>query len=361
MRNRLGPPRRTMILLSTALAFFAATLLALSAFAQSAMMGVVRNGANLRAGAGTSYAIVGKAQPGQNVVIVGKNEAGDWYQLAGGHWIAAFLVDTTLITTTTPVSPVFATSLERSTISPVTTSATALRDANLRSGPGVRYPLAGTVTAGQRLILAGKNEDGSWLKLENGVWIASFLVDQSAASLSAVTSTEPASTNPVTATVSPAVTTEQATNGNEFIVIEQRLWDPNENGGGLDGPSVHCGYGRELIVNVLDANGGRMNGIAVQVQYGAREIYVTGAQGKGDGVAEFVLGSGQDVAVIRDHDGRLVTSDVATGLVTRADAIPFATLIAARYCQDEATCRAFAANNSCYGHFSWTVTFQRRP
>lgn len=48
--------------------------------------------ANLRAGPGTGYAVVGQAQAGQALEIVARNGAGDWYQLAGGAWLAAFLV-----------------------------------------------------------------------------------------------------------------------------------------------------------------------------------------------------------------------------------------------------------------------------
>lgn len=61
------------------------------AFAQSTT-GTVNRGANLRSGPGTTYAIVGKAAKGQAVMIIDKNKAGDWYQLEGGQWIAAFLV-----------------------------------------------------------------------------------------------------------------------------------------------------------------------------------------------------------------------------------------------------------------------------
>lgn len=52
---------------------------------------VVRN-ANLRAGPGTKFAIIGTAKAGQVVTIVEKNEAGDWYHLDSDAWIAAFLV-----------------------------------------------------------------------------------------------------------------------------------------------------------------------------------------------------------------------------------------------------------------------------
>ena len=53
---------------------------------------VTRN-ANLRDGPGTSYAVAGSARAGEAVTLVGENAAGDWYELASGEWIAAFLVE----------------------------------------------------------------------------------------------------------------------------------------------------------------------------------------------------------------------------------------------------------------------------
>ncbi|OUC05377.1 hypothetical protein RY27_27660, partial [Litorilinea aerophila] len=160
-------------------------------------------------------------------------------------------------------------------------------------------------------------------------------------------------------TQAPEAPAPAPADGPDFRVVEKRLWDVYENGGRLDGPSVVCGEKRQLVVNVIDANGNRLNGVAVQVLYGAQEIYVTGAQGKGDGVVEFVLGAGQDVRVIRDVDGREVSSEVARGLTTRPAEIPYEYLIQGRYCTDDASCKTFVDAPGCYGHYSWTVTFQR--
>jgi len=143
-------------------------------------------------------------------------------------------------------------------------------------------------------------------------------------------------------------------------MVQRHLLDVIENEGKLDGPSVTCGQRRQLNVMVLDANGNRLNGVAVQVQYGAKEIYVTGAEGKGDGMVEFVLGGGQDVKVIKDVDGHDVTSDVATGLSTKPWEIGAETLTAGHYCQDAASCKNFIDHTGCYGHYSWLVTFKRQ-
>lgn len=49
--------------------------------------------ANLRAGPGTDFAIIGKAGPGEIVQVAGQDASGEWYQLMDGAWIAAFLVE----------------------------------------------------------------------------------------------------------------------------------------------------------------------------------------------------------------------------------------------------------------------------
>lgn len=49
--------------------------------------------ANLRAGPGTNYDIVGNVTAGEALDITGKSPAGDWYRLKQNKWIAAFLVN----------------------------------------------------------------------------------------------------------------------------------------------------------------------------------------------------------------------------------------------------------------------------
>ena len=61
------------------------------ALAQTITATVTKN-ANLRAGAGTTFVVVGSVKANQTVTIVGRNSTGDWYQLADGKWVAAFLV-----------------------------------------------------------------------------------------------------------------------------------------------------------------------------------------------------------------------------------------------------------------------------
>jgi hypothetical protein len=49
-------------------------------------------------------------------------------------------------------------------------------DANLRAGPGTAFPISGGTVTGQTLNIVARNEDGSWFLLDNGGWVAAFLV-----------------------------------------------------------------------------------------------------------------------------------------------------------------------------------------
>lgn len=69
---------------------------------QTQVITVLRN-ANLRAGPGTTFAVVGRARTGDKFTVVGQNAAGDWLELADGKWIAAFLVR--IETSPTPAAP----------------------------------------------------------------------------------------------------------------------------------------------------------------------------------------------------------------------------------------------------------------
>jgi len=142
----------------------------------------------------------------------------------------------------------------------------------------------------------------------------------------------------------------------DFVVKSVRLWGPEENGGYFDGPSLHCGEKRQLRAIVLDANGQPLNGVTVLGIYSGVE-QVTGS--KGPGIAEWILGDGDGLRVVRDVDGRPVISETADGMVTDPARISDEAFIAAGYCHDAASCQALRNANACHGHYSWDVTFQR--
>jgi uncharacterized protein YraI len=253
---------------------------------------------------------------------------------------------------------------------------------NVRGGPGTVYPIVGALNSGEQADIVAKNPEGDWWQVslstgETG-WVYGLLVqtigDTAAIAVASDIPVAPPTPTPAPVAEAPTVqpSTEQPTaqptegapppaaTGPDFVGIERRLWTVEETGGRLDGPSVTCGEKRELHVIVLDANGNRLNGVAVQAIYGAQEIFVTGNQGKGEGEVEFVLGEGQGVKVIRDADGREVTSDTVDGMTTHSPAIPHEDLIKAHFCTDTESCNKFNASAGCWGHHSWTVTFKRK-
>lgn len=54
---------------------------------------------------------------------------------------------------------------------------TVVRSANLRAGPGTSFAVAGSAKIGDVVVVVGGNADGSWHKLDDGSWIAAFLVE----------------------------------------------------------------------------------------------------------------------------------------------------------------------------------------
>ena len=142
----------------------------------------------------------------------------------------------------------------------------------------------------------------------------------------------------------------------DFVVTGVRLWGPQENGGYFDGPSLHCGEKRQLRAKVVDVNGQPLDGVTVLGIYSHVE-QVTGS--KGPGMAEWILGDGDGLRVVRDVDGRNVVSQTAEGLVTDPHRISDEAFMAAGYCTDAASCQALRDGNACHGHYSWDVTFQR--
>jgi uncharacterized protein YraI len=275
---------------------------------------------------------------------------------------------------------------ELPTATPVTDpQVVASTSMNVRSGPGTAYPIVDDMGAGQAADILATNAQADWWQVQLSDdqvgWVYAQLVEtRGDLNNIAVASDIPDPPEPTATPVPVAAAPEEAapeadastgesepaaeeapaaSGGPDFRVIEKRLWNVYENGGYLSGPTVTCGEKRQLVVNVVDANGNRINGVAVQEVFGAQDIEVTGAQGKGDGVVEFILGRGQDVHVIRDSDGREVTSEVASGMVTEPAGIPYETLIGGQFCTDDASCKLFVDAPGCWGHYSWTVTFQR--
>lgn len=233
---------------------------------------------------------------------------------------------------------------------------------NVRGGPGTNYPVVGALNAGEAARITGKNPAGDWwqISLPNGSsgWVFGQLVQTSGdVSAVAVAEAPPPPPTPTPAPVQPTATPVPAPAGVDFRLVERRIWGVVENGGHYSGDSVNCGDKQELHVIVLDAAGSRLNGVTVRGVY-RNEFHVTGE--KGPGMAQYDVNvDGDDIVVAKDVDGREVSSDIAKGLTAKTYNISHGDLMQGGFCKDAAGCDAFIKTNGCYGHFSWTVTFQR--
>jgi hypothetical protein len=90
------------------------------------------------------------------------------------------------------------------TATPEIIVATVVREANLRTGPGTNYDIAGGVSTGTSLDIVGRNAMGDWYQLASGTWIFSQLVNNAPQSLPIVEAPPPPPPTPTPEPISTA-------------------------------------------------------------------------------------------------------------------------------------------------------------
>ena len=135
---------------------------------------------NVRSGPGANNPVISLAAAGQQYVITGRNEAGDWWQIdKNGQigWVFGDLVNAVdvrgvqVAVIKFPSPPML----------PVTEALmTVNRALNVRAGPDNSYPIVGETVPGHSYLITGKNADGDWWRIdEDGQigWVQSELVE----------------------------------------------------------------------------------------------------------------------------------------------------------------------------------------
>ena len=92
--------------------------------------------------------------------------------------VTATLTPTVAVTPTqavTPTGTITTTGTPTATLPEI--NATVPVTANLRSGPDISFALVGTVNGGQGVRIVAADASGNWYLLDNGAWIATFLVE----------------------------------------------------------------------------------------------------------------------------------------------------------------------------------------
>jgi hypothetical protein len=152
----------------------------------------------------------------------------------------------------------------------------------------------------------------------------------------------------------------------DFVIVHQRIWSNEENGGVSAGGSVTgCGFGHQIYVTVTDAAGNPLDGVVIGDTFN-NPRRISGE--KGPGKAEYDLfKNGYSLLIVEDPSaGRPVTSEVSQVMSSNDWEIPIPWLIEGHYCANEGECRARRSapdrsgnNTLCWGHYSYEITFQR--
>jgi hypothetical protein len=248
---------------------------------------------------------------------------------------------------------------------------------NVRRGPGLLYDIVGGLQPGDQLDIVAKSDAADWWQVTMPGDLLGWVYDPLVQTVGDVNSIavasnippppEPASVEaePVAAAPAPvepeaeaeAQAQEEAAPPSDkpyFTLVMKRLWDKAENGG--------CSGQHLLRIHVLDANGNRLNGVALNNHYPPYETIVTGSQGKGDGIVEYdITDDGPGFSVVKDNDGREATSDRAEGFTARSRNIAEDLLGSAGYCNGPglSSCAIFYESFGCNGHHSWDAEFRR--
>ncbi len=163
----------------------------------------------VRSGPGNQYPAYGIAPEGANARVIGVSEDGQWWAVridpavvgTGYGWVPAFIVDAK----NTEGVPVIQAPPEATQVTPVepapgSPTAMATDYVNVRSGPGLNYPVLGVAAPGAQGEVTGVSEDGQWWQIRvpttfypNGqVWVsASYVITTNAESVPVVSAPVP--------------------------------------------------------------------------------------------------------------------------------------------------------------------------
>ncbi len=233
---------------------------------------------------------------------------------------------------------------------------------NVRGGPGVAYPVIGSLNSGASAPIVGRSQNSAWWQIDQGGdapgWVASEVVttDGDTSTISVITDIAPPPATPTPA--SPPTPTSPPKPAVDYVVKSLRLRAIGED-------AQRCDSGdHNIFVTVVDPAGNRLDGVRVREIY-TGIIHATGSQGKGSGSAEWDIyrGGGGAMEVVDENGNRIseVTREMS------ADWPAFDLLNAGGYCAckphpDAASCQSDLVSKRFFfavGHYVYEVIFQR--
>lgn len=154
---------------------------------------------NIRSGPGTHYPAINTLSRGTPITVTGHYEHG-WAQLADRSWVAGNLINSR--------HPVSGGSSHHPGV-PSLAYIAGDNNVNIRSGPGIEYPVVITLPPGAEIRITGFYEHG-WAQLEDRSWVASNLIQVGA----------PTQSGPP-----PDATLRVGSRGPRVLQVEMRLKD----------------------------------------------------------------------------------------------------------------------------------------
>ena len=113
---------------------------------------------NVRSGPGLHYVIVGSITNGHPLTLSGRR-SGNWVQLTSGNWVSTRWIQSSGVGDSVGTGPDFLRVATRGSL------------LNVRSGPGLDYPIIATVANGTVLTPSGRYHHG-WAQLASGGWVS---------------------------------------------------------------------------------------------------------------------------------------------------------------------------------------------
>lgn len=117
---------------------------------------------NVRSGPGVTYSVITVASQGQTVMLLGRNANSSWVKIRLGNNTEGW-VNASLLTANVAISSLPLADSPAAPEPPVPVAPGAVL--SLRSGPGLNYPVTGSVYQGLQVNAIGRNADSTWLKV----------------------------------------------------------------------------------------------------------------------------------------------------------------------------------------------------
>ncbi len=120
---------------------------------------------------------VGSLQRGEETVAIGRNKAGTYLQIESGWVLAAWVkADGDIMSLPITSGESSAQSIAKvSSRNGVTIKTTLLLGSSIRSRPTIKANLVGSLQRDEEAVAIGRNEDGRWLRIEDGWVLASYV------------------------------------------------------------------------------------------------------------------------------------------------------------------------------------------